>query len=112
LNFLVGRLSRLVTYPTMLLNRHGDALLRIKGTLNVADAATPVAVHAVQHLVHTPRHLEAWPDADRLSRLVFIARGGGRSGGMPPDAALAGGHPVFSALCSTSGVFRLRSNCV
>jgi hypothetical protein len=49
LNFLVGRLSRLVTYPTMLLNRHGDALLRIKGTLNVADAATPVAVHAVQH---------------------------------------------------------------
>jgi G3E family GTPase len=47
----------------------------IKGTLNVADAATPVAVHAVQHLVHTPRHLEAWPDADRRSRLVFIARG-------------------------------------
>ena len=67
MNFLVGRLSRLVTYPTMLLNRHGDALLRIKGTLNVADAATPVAVHAVQHLVHTPRHLEAWPDADRLA---------------------------------------------
>src|SRR6516164_11720264 len=66
----------------------------------------------VQHLVHTPRHLEAWPDADRLSRLVFISRGGVRSGGMPPDAALAGGHPVFSALCSTSGVFRLRSNCV
>ena len=66
----------------MLLNRHGDALLRIKGTLNVADAATPVAVHAVRHLVHTPRHLEAWPDADRLSRLVFIARGGVRSGGI------------------------------
>src|SRR6516164_6939338 len=46
------------------------------------------------------------------TRLVFISRGGVRSGGMPPDGALAGGHPVFSALCSTSGVFRLRSNCV
>ncbi|MGE3782752.1 MAG: GTP-binding protein [Alphaproteobacteria bacterium] len=60
---------------TMLLHRHGDALLRIKGILNIADAATPVAVHAVQHLVHTPRHLEAWPDADRSSRLVFIVSG-------------------------------------
>ena len=59
----------------MLVNRHGDALLRVKGILNVADAATPVAVHAVQHLVHTPRHLEAWPDEDRRSRLVFIVRG-------------------------------------
>jgi G3E family GTPase len=60
---------------TMLLHRHGDALLRVKGILNVADAATPVAVHGVQHLVHPPRHLGAWPDGDRRSRLVFIARG-------------------------------------
>jgi G3E family GTPase len=67
--------TRFGVWLTMLLNRHGDALLRVKGILNVADAATPVAVHAVQHLVHTPRHLEAWPDADRRSRLVFIARG-------------------------------------
>ena len=59
----------------MLLHRHGDALLRIKGILNIADAATPVAVHAVQHLVHTPRHLEAWQDGDRRSRLVFIVSG-------------------------------------
>jgi G3E family GTPase len=59
----------------MLLNRHGDALLRLKGMVNVAGSVTPVAVHAVQHLVHTPRHLERWADADRRSRLVFIARG-------------------------------------
>jgi len=57
---------------TMLLHRHGNELLRVKGILNVADAATPVAVHAVQHLVHPPRHLSAWPDQDRRSRLVFI----------------------------------------
>jgi G3E family GTPase len=67
--------ARFSIWLTMLLNRHGEALLRIKGILNVADAVTPVAVHAVQHLVHTPRHLERWADADRRSRLVFIARG-------------------------------------
>ncbi|MCC7023352.1 MAG: GTP-binding protein, partial [Thermomicrobiales bacterium] len=28
----------------------------------------------VQHVVHAPRHLPAWPDDDRQSRLVFIVR--------------------------------------
>jgi G3E family GTPase len=59
----------------MLLHRHGNELLRVKGILNVADSETPVAVHAVQHLVHPPRHLGAWPNGDRLSRLIFITRG-------------------------------------
>jgi G3E family GTPase len=67
--------TRFGIWLTMLLHRHGDLLLRVKGILNVADAETPVAVHAVQHLVHPPRHLGAWPDGDRRSRLVFIARG-------------------------------------
>jgi G3E family GTPase len=67
--------TRFGIWLTMLLHRHGSELLRVKGILNVADAATPVAVHAVQHLVHPPRHLDAWPDEDRRSRLVFIARG-------------------------------------
>ena len=67
--------TRFGIWLTMLLHRHGGALLRVKGILNVADAVTPVAVHAVQHLVHPPRHLDAWPDGDRRSRLVFIARG-------------------------------------
>ncbi|HTB40928.1 MAG TPA: GTP-binding protein, partial [Reyranella sp.] len=35
----------------------------------------PVAVHGVQHLVHPPVHMAAWPDADRRSRLVFIVDG-------------------------------------
>ena len=67
--------TRFGIWLTMLLHRHGGQLLRVKGILNVADAETPVAVHAVQHLVHPPRHLGAWPDGDRRSRLVFIARG-------------------------------------
>ena len=60
---------------TMLLNRHGDRVLRVKGILNVADTGTPVAIHGVQRLVHPPIHMSAWPDDDRRSRLVFIVDG-------------------------------------
>jgi G3E family GTPase len=60
---------------TMLLHRHGNEVLRVKGILNVAGTETPVAVHGVQHLVHPPTHLSAWPDADRESRLVLIVKG-------------------------------------
>ncbi|MEM1162054.1 MAG: GTP-binding protein [Pseudomonadota bacterium] len=61
-------------WMTMLLNRHGDRVLRIKGLLNVTGVATPVLINGVQHVVHPPVHLEAWPDGDRRSRLVFIVR--------------------------------------
>lgn len=60
---------------TMLLNRHGTRILRVKGILNVAGSPTPVAVHGVQHLVHPPVHMAAWPDDDRRSRVVFIVDG-------------------------------------
>jgi G3E family GTPase len=60
---------------TMLLHRHGNEVLRVKGILNVAGTETPVAVHGVQHLVHPPTHMNAWPDADRRSRLVLIVKG-------------------------------------
>jgi G3E family GTPase len=57
---------------TMLLNRHGDRILRVKGMLNLAGESAPVAIHGVQHLVHTPVHMQAWPDGDRRSHIVFI----------------------------------------
>lgn len=57
---------------TMLLNRHGDKVLRVKGILNLVGEDAPVAIHGVQHLVHAPVHMAAWPDADRRSRIVFI----------------------------------------
>jgi G3E family GTPase len=60
---------------TMLLHRHGNEVLRVKGVLNVTDADTPVAVHGVQHLVHPPTHMNAWPGTDRRSRLVLIVKG-------------------------------------
>jgi G3E family GTPase len=60
---------------TMLLNRHGNEVLRVKGILNVEGSAMPVAIHGVQHLVHPPVHMAAWPDDDRRSHLVFIVDG-------------------------------------
>jgi G3E family GTPase len=67
--------TRFGLWLTMLLNRHGERVLRVKGILNVADSPTPVAIHGVQHLVHPPVHMAAWPDRDRCSRLVFIVDG-------------------------------------
>jgi G3E family GTPase len=60
---------------TMLLNRHGERVLRVKGILNLCGEERPVAVHGVQHLVHTPVHMDGWPSEDRSSRLVFILDG-------------------------------------
>lgn len=60
---------------TLLLHTHGGDVLRVKGLLNVVGADTPVLINGVQHVVHPPVHLDAWPDADRRSRVVFIVRG-------------------------------------
>jgi G3E family GTPase len=60
---------------SMLLNRHGDKVLRVKGILSVAGEAAPVAIHGVQQLVHNPVHMAGWPDADHSSRIVFIVDG-------------------------------------
>jgi G3E family GTPase len=34
-----------------------------------------VVFQAVQHLIHPPVELSAWPDSDHGSRVVFITRG-------------------------------------
>ena len=59
----------------MLLHRHGEAVLRVKGILAVEGESAPVVVQAVQQLVHAPAHLPRWPSPDRRSRLVFIVKG-------------------------------------
>ena len=58
---------------TMLLQARGRGILRVKGLLDVGGGG-PVVVDAVQHVVHPPVHLDAWPDDDRRSRLVLIGR--------------------------------------
>lgn len=59
---------------TMLLASHGQEVLRVKGVLDVGGPG-PVLLNGVQHVVHPPVHLEAWPDDDRRSRLVFVVQG-------------------------------------
>ena len=58
-----------------LLNRHGEAILRVKGILSIAGESAPVAVNGVQQLVHAPTHLAGWPTDDRRTRIVFICKG-------------------------------------
>jgi G3E family GTPase len=59
---------------TMLLQARGGDVLRVKGLLNFG-AEGPLVINGVQHVVHPPEHLPAWPDDDRRSRIVFIGRG-------------------------------------
>jgi G3E family GTPase len=59
---------------TMLLAARGADVLRVKGLLDVGGPG-PLVLNGVQHVVHPPEHLDAWPDDDRRSRLVFIGRG-------------------------------------
>jgi G3E family GTPase len=59
---------------TMLLHARGLDVLRVKGLLD-AGGPGPVVLDGVQHVVHRPRHLDAWPDGDRRTRIVFITRG-------------------------------------
>lgn len=81
---------------TMLLNRHGDRVLRVKGILNIAGEVRPVAIHGVQHLVHTPVHMDAWMSDDRRSHIVFIVDG--------LDAALLKRSFEAFAIANTSAV--------
>jgi G3E family GTPase len=60
----------------MLRQAHGPRLLRVKGIVALADdSSRPVVVHGVQHLFHPAVRLDAWPDADHRTRIVFILDG-------------------------------------
>ena len=60
---------------SLLLHRHGERVLRVKGLLHVDGAETPVAIHGVQRLMHPPQHLAHWPDGRLRSSIVFIVQG-------------------------------------
>ncbi len=54
----------------------GADLLRLKGLVEVRESpGRPAVIHGVQHVFHPPAWLDAWPDADRTTRIVVIARG-------------------------------------
>lgn len=59
----------------LLRHTHGPRLLRVKGIVALSDEPErPVVIHGVQHVFHPPHRLEAWPDADRRTRIVFIVK--------------------------------------
>ncbi|MFG1346188.1 GTP-binding protein [Xanthobacter autotrophicus DSM 431] len=54
---------------------HGGNVLRMKGIVKVAEEPdAPIVLHAVQHVMHPPARLPAWPDDDHRTRLVMIVR--------------------------------------
>jgi G3E family GTPase len=56
-----------------LARERGADLLRVKGIVRFADRPErPAVVQAAQHAMFAPEWLDAWPDADRRSRLVFV----------------------------------------
>ncbi len=60
----------------VLIANRGADLLRVKGIVNVAETpGKPFVIHGVQHIFHDPVRLDAWPSADRRTKLVFITRG-------------------------------------
>jgi len=58
----------------MLCAFRGENLLRIKGIVNAIGEHRPLVVHAVQHTLYAIEALDAWPDDDHRTRLVFIER--------------------------------------
>ncbi len=54
----------------------GPGLLRVKGLVNVAEEpGRPAVIQGAQQLLHTMTWLEAWPDEDQRTRVVFITQG-------------------------------------
>lgn len=51
----------------------GASLLRLKGIVCLStEPERPVVIQAVQHCIHPPHRLQAWPGPDRRSRLVAV----------------------------------------
>ena len=65
--------QRFQQFLSILQQSAGQRLLRVKGIVaSEEDPDRPLIVHAVQHVLSDPVRLDAWPDEDRRTRLVFI----------------------------------------
>ncbi|MDF1587442.1 CobW family GTP-binding protein [Marinimicrococcus flavescens] len=70
------RAHALAGFLELLSTHAGPDLLRLKGIVKLAEHPhLPLVVHAVQHIVHEPVELPAWPSPDHDTRLVLITRG-------------------------------------
>ncbi|MFG1423057.1 CobW family GTP-binding protein [Roseixanthobacter liquoris] len=67
--------STLDLFLELLRATYGANLLRLKGIVKLADDPdAPIVLHGVQHVMHPPTRLPAWPDDDHRTRLVMIVR--------------------------------------
>lgn len=65
--------STLEMFLDFLRATQGPKLLRLKGIVRLAEEPEqPLVIHMVQHIVHPPARLPAWPDDDHRSRLVCV----------------------------------------
>jgi G3E family GTPase len=65
--------ATLESFLDFLRSIHGAKLLRLKGIVQLAEEPDqPLVLHAVQHVMHPPARLAAWPDQDRRSRIVCV----------------------------------------
>jgi G3E family GTPase len=59
----------------LLTSYHGPNLLRMKGIiLTTDDRSRPLAIHAVQHVLHPPVRLEGWGNGLVETKMVFIVK--------------------------------------
>jgi G3E family GTPase len=85
----------------MLALTRGDAVLRVKGILDLVGEDRPVVVHGVQRVFHPPRRLAAWPEGTpRRSRLVMILRD------LDPAALETGLAAFLQAASDKAGIAR------
>lgn len=59
-------------WMSMLLQKHGERIFRIKGIVDVGERG-PIVLNGVQHIIHPPQHLSNWRDDEqRNSQIVLI----------------------------------------
>jgi len=86
-------IAALELFFDLLRSSHGKGLLRMKGIVTtIEEPDRPLVVHGVQHVFHPPVFLDAWPDTDHTTRLVFIMYDG-------DEAAI---RALFSAIAAPS----------
>uniref|UniRef100_A0A831T989 GTP-binding protein n=1 Tax=Thermorudis peleae TaxID=1382356 RepID=A0A831T989_9BACT len=84
--------SAFVFWLSLLLHRHGAKVLRVKGIVHPADSQHPVAIHAAQHVMHYPEHIQD-TSCEARNRLVVVTRG------LPPGLLAQSLAAFQSAAC-------------
>ncbi len=68
------KLDRLEYLLHLIARMRGHDLLRVKAIINVEGKDQPAVIHGVQKVFHPVAWLDAWPSADRRTRIVFIVQ--------------------------------------